>query len=134
MRGGHMGSCNCGHLAQVLLNISKDEIHRAAMEKTGDWSEQVTSYCPTSGLEMDRLIFSLFEKGLSPQDIMNLEYLKDPRVLECIPQEKLPLRINVREDVIVYLEIWASLLEMELIESMPLPEHLPHGEPEIFER
>jgi hypothetical protein len=28
---GHMGSCNCGHLAQVLLNMPKGEIHAAAM-------------------------------------------------------------------------------------------------------
>lgn len=117
---GHMGNCNCGHLAQVLLNTSKDEIHRAAMEKIGDWSEQVNTVCKTSGLEIDQLIFGLFEKGLSRQDIMNLEYLKDPNILANIPKEKLPLRNNIREDVILYLETWAAMLERELTENVSL--------------
>lgn len=117
---GHMGNCNCGHVAQVLLNTSKDEIHRAAMQKVGDWSEQALTYCETSGLEIDQLIFGLFEKGLTRQDMMNLEYLKDPNVLANIPKEKLPLKNNVKEDVILYLETWAAMLEQELTESVSL--------------
>ena len=27
---GHMGSCNCGNLAQVITNLDKAEIHKSA--------------------------------------------------------------------------------------------------------
>jgi hypothetical protein len=29
---GHMGSCNCGFLAQEITRLSKDEIHACAMK------------------------------------------------------------------------------------------------------
>ncbi|MCS6819827.1 MAG: hypothetical protein NZ522_07725 [Chitinophagales bacterium] len=117
---GHMGSCNCGHLAQVLLNVSKDEIHSAAMEKCGDWNEQIASWCPVSGLEIDRLIFMLFEKGLSREDLMHLEYLSSPDILSHIPEHLKPLRHNNRNDVILYLETWAGLMANELTQFLSL--------------
>ncbi len=119
---GHMGSCNCGHLAQVLLNMDKAAIHQTAMEKPGDWSEQAKAFCNTSGMEMDQLIFGLFEKGLSTDDIMNLEYLKDPNLLALIPHEKLPLKHNKREDVILYLDTWAEAMERTLTANINLSE------------
>ena len=33
---GHMGACNCGFLAQEVTKLTKDEIHRRAMERHGD--------------------------------------------------------------------------------------------------
>jgi hypothetical protein len=120
---GHMGNCNCGHLAQVLLNVSKAEIHRHAMERTGDWSEQLNDYCPTSGLEMDKLIFGLLEKGLSTTDLQQLEYLSDPAVLERLGFSS--LRHNYREHVINYMRTWADMLEEQLLETLPLPVSQP---------
>ena len=38
---GHMGSCNCGHLAQELTRLNASEIHQRAMQKYGDWNEQL---------------------------------------------------------------------------------------------
>ncbi len=32
----HMGSCNCGQLAQTLTRLPKEEIHRLALERAGD--------------------------------------------------------------------------------------------------
>lgn len=118
---GHMGNCNCGNLAQTLLNIDKKTIHEYALVGVGDWSEQVNDYCPTSGLQMDKMIFGLLEKGLSTDDLKNLEYLSDPLVLAYLPQNASPLKNNNREDVALYLETWAKLLENCLIENIELP-------------
>ena len=59
---GHMGSCNCGNLAQELTRLTKAEIHAFAMQGRGDWREQVEEFCPTSGLPMDLLIADRFNK------------------------------------------------------------------------
>lgn len=45
----HMGACNCGNLAQELTKLSKAEIHSYAMQRYGDWSDQILEFCPTSG-------------------------------------------------------------------------------------
>lgn len=117
---GHMGSCNCGHLAQVLLKVSKAEIHRSAMTRPGDWSEQLNEYCPTSGFAMDQLIFGLLEKGLSPKDLQQLEYLSNAEVLARMGVSS--LKHNVRENVIAYLNTWADMLEEQLLQQIPLPQ------------
>lgn len=117
---GHMGNCNCGHLAQTLLNINKADIHRYAMEKNGDWNEQLNDYCPTSGLLMDKLIWSLLQTGLEMEDIMDLEYLRNPTIVEKIDNNLKPLISNNREHVIAYLNAWASMMEEELTKNIDL--------------
>jgi hypothetical protein len=115
---GHMGSCNCGNLAQTLLNISKGDIHRYAMEKVGDWNEQLNDYCATSGLPMDRLIFGLLEKGLSTDDLKHLEYLSDESILKAVGRGR--LQNNNLQDVVEYMNAWADLLETELLSPIVL--------------
>ena len=41
---GHMGSCNCGHLAQTITRLTKAEIHARAMQRYGDWERQSIDY------------------------------------------------------------------------------------------
>ena len=109
---GHMGACNCGNLAQELISISKSDIHRNAMAKSGDWNEQLNDYCPTSGFPMDLMINKLLEKGLSIDELKHLEKLSDPKILSRIPLSKRNNLVkNNREDVIFYLEIWLEILE-----------------------
>lgn len=115
---GHMGSCNCGNLAQTLLNISKGDIHRYAMDKPGDWSEQLNDYCPTSGLPMDQLIFGLLEKGLSTEDLKLLEYLSDTTVLAKVGRGY--LQNNNLNDVVDYMEAWAELMEDILLSPISI--------------
>jgi hypothetical protein len=118
---GHMGSCNCGNLAQELTRLTKAEIHAFAMQGRGDWREQVEEFCPTSGLPMDLLIADLLNHGLTTSDLQNLERLQDQRVLARIPPERRDrMRHNVREDVVLYLTEWENLLEEELLASVHL--------------
>ncbi|MFN8358066.1 MAG: hypothetical protein U0Y10_26625 [Spirosomataceae bacterium] len=119
---GHMGSCNCGNLAQELTQFSKAEIHAFAMEGRGDWNEQVAEFCPTSGLPMDMLIAEMLNKGLTTTDLQHLERLSDKKVLARIPLARRDgMRHNRRDDVALYLNEWAKMLEEEWLEATELP-------------
>lgn len=119
---GHMGSCNCGHLAQVLTRLTRADIHAYAMQGRGDWREQLEEYCPTSGLPLDLLAADMLQSGLTVSDLQHLERLTDPFVRAAISQPRRDaLRHNDRHDVVLYLETWAGLLENQLLESLPLP-------------
>ncbi|MFC0185829.1 hypothetical protein SAMN04515674_1149 [Pseudarcicella hirudinis] len=122
---GHMGSCNCGNLAQELTLLSKAEIHEFAMAGRGDWREQVEEFCPASGLPMDLLIAEMLKNGLTTTDLQHLEKLSDRKILAGIPSEiRSKMKYNSREDVILYLSTWANLLEDELLEAAPSLESL----------
>jgi hypothetical protein len=119
---GHMGLCNCGFLAQEVTKLSKSEIHSRAMERHGDWSEQLNDYCPTSGLAMDDLITNLVDFGFSLDELRHLERLSHPEVLARIPFEKRNLKHNIKEDVVIYFKYWIEMLEEQLIRDIHLPE------------
>jgi hypothetical protein len=111
---GHMGACNCGNLAQEITQLSKAEIHQYAMQKSGDWNDQLIDYCPTSGYPMDLMINKLVESGLTVDELKHLEKLSDPKVLSHIePPKRHHLRKNSKEDVILYLETWVLIMENE---------------------
>jgi hypothetical protein len=115
---GHMGACNCGNLAQEITQLSKAEIHQYAMQKSGDWNDQLMEYCPTSGYPMDLMISKLIEAGLTVDELKHLERLSDPKVLAHIPlPKKHQLQKNKKEDVILYLETWTLILENEWTEK-----------------
>jgi hypothetical protein len=58
--------------------------------------------------------------GLTPVDIHNIEYLQDKEVLRELPGGFRYLKRNVREDVIVYFETFANLLEEKLISKIEI--------------
>jgi len=108
---GHMGSCNCGNLAQELTSLSKAEIHQyALLTRSGDWADQVSAFCPNSGLHMDLIIEEMLKVGLTREDLINLERLSDKKVLSSLPVGERHLKHNRREDVVKYLRAWAGLL------------------------
>lgn len=105
---GHMGQCNCGHLAQVVTKRSAAEIHASAIrQRTGEWSEFVNDYCQSSGALIDDVMDDLLALGLSRQDLVHLENLSDPTVTAAIGR---PLQKNVRDDAIAYFRAKAALL------------------------
>lgn len=114
---GHMGACNCGHLAQEITKLSKAEIHEIALSGHGDWSTQIREYCPDSGMPMHWIMGELLALGLSTRDIENLEYLADDKVLKLMPADRRHPQRNNKADVVLYLEKWADLLAAELAVS-----------------
>lgn len=113
---GHMGSCNCGFLAQAVTGKSASEIHSAAMDGFGDWSEQLNDYCQATGRGMNGLIDELLAAGFDREDLAHLERLSDPVIIGLLRK---PLRYNCKEDVIAYLNTWASHLEDLWLAAQP---------------
>lgn len=118
---GHMGACNCGFLAQEITKLRKDEIHHRAMQRHGDWNEQLNDYCPTSGLPMDDLISELLAFGFDINDLKHLERLSDPKVLRALPPEHRNLARNIKNDVVLYLHTWANRIEAQMLATVNLP-------------
>lgn len=118
---GHMGSCNCGFLARNITHLPKNEIHSLAMQRSGDWNEQLNDYCPGSGLLMDNIISDMVTFGFDTDDLKHLERLSDCTILQSLPPEKRNLRHNVKGDVIEYLKAWSILLESRLLQEIRLP-------------
>ncbi len=58
--------------------------------------------------------------GLTPADIHNIEYLQDKEVLNALPGGFRWLKRNVREDVIVYFETFANVLEEKQISQIEI--------------
>ncbi len=118
---GHMGGCNCGNLAQELTKLTRDDIHRYAMQRYGDWNEQVEDYCSTSRLPIDLIISEMLTAGLTIEDLKHLERLGDQSVLNRLPIEERFLKHNVRDDVVRYMTEWADMLEEQLLKRIVLP-------------
>ena len=121
---GHMGSCNCGNLAQEITKRSKAEIHAYAMQGHGDWNEQLNEYCGTTEMPLDLVVHEMLSSGFALEDLQNLEKLSDKQILMRLPIENRYLRHNVRGDVVVYLKEWANMLEEQLLDSIELPDFL----------
>ena len=117
---GHMGSCNCGFLAQEITQHSSTEIHTRAMQKHGDWNEQLNDYCPTSGLLMDDLITTMLNFGFDSDDLKKLEKLSDRKILLKLPMKERHLNHNKKSDVVKYLRTWADLLEDKLLAQVSI--------------
>ncbi|HAN31119.1 MAG TPA: hypothetical protein DCQ06_05925 [Myxococcales bacterium] len=114
----HMGACNCGHLAQTVTELDQATIHRIALERAGDWGEQVVEYCPASGLPIDHVITSLLELGLSTSDLRHLERLSDRDILSQCETDTGWLDHRRRSHVVHYLRVWAGMLQAEFERSI----------------
>lgn len=117
---GHMGACNCGNLAQELTQLTKGEIHSYAMQRHGDWSEQILEFCPTSGYPMDLMIEKMLLTGLTLEDLKHLENLSDPEILATMTKERRnSISKNSKEDVIYYMQNWAKILREKWVSENP---------------
>lgn len=115
---GHHGACNCGNLLQVLTPLSESEILAYAHTGVGEWTELAEEYCSTTNAPVNLVLSKLMQAGLTPSDVHHIEYLTDRAVLENLPGGFRWLKRNVREDVIVYFETFATLLEDELLSAV----------------
>ncbi len=118
---GHMGSCNCGHLAQTVCQLAPAVIHQCALlTRHGDWDDQLNDYCPQSGLPLDDVIDQMLDAGFTRADLAYLERLADPAVRAALdPARANTLRHNHRADVVLYLRTWAEQLETALLATVP---------------
>lgn len=133
---GNHGACNCGNLLQVITPLSRQDIMGYAQTGIGEWTELSAEFCDTSNAPVDMLVSRLQGIGLTPSDIHNLEYLDNREVLEHLPGGFRWLKKNKREDVILYFETFADMLEEKLlagIDILPLvEEQLKQGPAEVL--
>lgn len=118
---GHHGACNCGHLLQATTQLSKEEIRAYAHTGPGEWTEIAQEACAVTGAPIALLLTKLEHLGLTPTDIHNIEYLEDREVLKQLPGGFRWLKRNVREDVILYFDTMANMLEDKLAGDISLP-------------
>ena len=122
---GHMGRCNCGHLVQTLTCMTAHEIVQTADFHLDEWTEHAREYCVGTGHPVDALFLTLQEMGFDYQDVIHLENLSDQRVLQRLGQApqasmkqnfsgQIHLRRNCVEDVTLYMDTLAALLEEKI--------------------
>lgn len=117
---GHHGSCNCGNLLQTVTELNSKEILQFSRTGTGEWTELAIDFCPVSDAPVDLLITKLNKIGLTPSDIHCIEYLEDKQVLDRLPGGFRWLRRNDRNDVVLYMETMANLLEEKLAKHVEI--------------
>lgn len=117
---GNHGACNCGNLVQSVTLLTKEEILRCAQSGAGEWTELAEEYCESTNIPVNLLIQTLERLGLTSIDIHNIEYLSDKEVLGALPGGFRWLKKNVREDVIIYFETFANMLEEKLIDQLEI--------------
>lgn len=90
-------SCNAGIVAQAVLDKTPDEISklRSSLFKNlpekvdNTWKNAIKHGCSVTGKSMFEIINQLTEAGLSKEDIVHLEYLENPAILERSGIEKI---------------------------------------------
>ena len=112
---GHMGRCNCGHLVQTITHMSDYDIAASLDFELDEWTEYAKDYCPGTGHKVEDLFMVLQQHGFSQGDVVHLENLSDKRVLKRIGGPQKHLRKNSVEDVQLYMQTMATLLEEELV-------------------
>lgn len=117
---GHHGACNCGNLLQVITPLKEAEILRYAHSGNGEWTELAEEFCGVSNAPVSLVISKLEQAGLTPTDIHHIEYLSDKQVLQYLPGGFRWLKRNVREDVILYFEAFADMLEEKLLKTVTI--------------
>ena len=111
---GHMGRCNCGHLIQTLTDMSDYEIVKSVDFQLGEWTEHAKDYCEGTGHKVDDIFLTLQKVGFSYEDVIHLENLSDKRILNRLQNGQRYLLRNKVDDVTLYMNTMADVLEEEL--------------------
>lgn len=112
---GHMGRCNCGHLVQTITKMTDREIVQSIDFALDEWTEHAKDYCAGSGKKVDDLFKALQNVGFNHEDVIRLEYLSDRNVLKRVDSDRKYLQKNNVEDVTLYMNTMADLLEEECV-------------------
>lgn len=103
-------SCNAGIVAQAVLDKTPQEISemRDSLFKNipqkidNTWKNAIKYGCSVTGKSMYEIINQLTDAGLTKEDIVHLEYLENPAILEKsgIEKETIYKEVKVREEVV----------------------------------
>ena len=113
-RWTNQGRCNCGHLAQTLTGLDGGQIHRIALHSEGEWVDHVEEFCEVSNKPVSKLIQEMLSFGLGIDELHALERLNLDIVVRHLPDGRRSLNYRLREDLLIYLETWADVIEAEI--------------------
>ncbi|WMJ73730.1 hypothetical protein RCC89_11220 [Cytophagaceae bacterium ABcell3] len=116
-----IGACNCGNLVQVVTDLNKKEISNYGIKKHGDWEMLVRLYKKDSGYKIDDIITEMLNIGFILDDLVHLENLSDRKILSRIPETKF-LKRDRKDDVVLYLNTWADMMEEALYKEIEISE------------
>ena len=132
--------CNCGSLICALTGTSAAELAATVPPliagDSSSWTNLAGQYCPITGMPTHELFRKLMGYGLTTPDIINLEYLRDPKVLSRMNVTEnrtigiWPFRKTItakvekldhtnKKHVIAYMRTWADLLTEEGAMDVP---------------
>lgn len=106
-------SCNAGIVSQAVLGVSIDELtekrnslfakldeYNEDRKKTNQldrtWKNAIQIACPLTGKNIPEIVKDLEASGLSREDIVHLEYLSNPAILE---ESTIPYRDRIEEKI-----------------------------------
>ena len=111
------GQCNCGIVLQAVLGEDRFQIQNRFREESKllsllpnnsqfqssdrTWRNIVKNTCSATGIPTDGILKMLYDKGLSPEDIVHLEYMSNNTILEKANISK----TNIQEYVFVEEDI-----------------------------
>lgn len=121
----HQNRCNCGVIVQALLNVDKDHCGKIltlaqtqsgwkrSEEETGGptWRVIAQNSCSVTGIPLKEVFIVLENKGLKIEDIVHLEYLNNPAILQLSKIDATEHYYTKRENLILYLKAWVKILE-----------------------
>lgn len=133
-----MSSCNCGVIASCVMKIGtrglQNLVETTIPSGRWTWTRFVGEFCPVTGLPEHVILKALTEAGLTPKDIVDLEYLRGESIVRYAQahgatfqgrkevQKYGPFNMRKREtttnfmdyenkrNLIAYLRGWADML------------------------
>lgn len=123
--------CNCGILAQELLDMTSFELYWALDEPDYDspnsWSSfareqqlKLLSICSDTHLPLNKVFQALIANGIEIEDFEKIEYLKGSKLKSEDPTD---FSFANPKDVVSSFRQWANELEVKLLQktSIALP-------------
>jgi hypothetical protein len=111
----HQDSCNAGVVSQAVLGVNQEELKKlrspmfnildgvnkrrkenSQNELEATWKNAVKNTCSITGKNLPKIIQDLEKAGLTREDIVHLEYLENPAILEQSGIEKNPVYKKVK--------------------------------------
>lgn len=117
------GSCNCGLVVQGLLDVDEkrcQKIFEVARSESGlkatssggrTWKEVAQNSCSVTGMPLKEVFKVLENKGFKIEDVVHLEYLDNPAILQLSGINVYKDYWEKKENLILYLKSWVKILE-----------------------
>lgn len=112
--------CNCGVLVCSIMGLSVRDLRHKLNEDEdwpNIWSHAVREYCPVTGIPTHEIFKALFATGLTAQDILELEYLANPKIRSRAqnwkPTSAFTADYRRKENAAAYMRAWADILTEE---------------------